>query len=336
MIGLFEPVCAPWKVDGDPGRLLVRRAAARTGTAWRRTWRRRWHRIPVSIDVGVRKFFCGPESFTPDLQPIVGEAPGAAQLLRRGRAQLDRHPDRRRDRPGAGALDRRRPARRRRHRDEHRPAAPRTSATRSTGRPGPSSRSGMVYQCHYPGRSMRTARGAKLSPLHHRLVERRAYFRDVSGWESADWYAPEGVEPDGRRAVLGPAELVPLLGGRAPGGPRGRDPHGHVVHVEVPRAGPRRRPRAGTDLGEPGRRRCRRHHVHPVAQRGRHARGRPDGDQARRRPVLGGRLRHGAPPRRDLDAPPPRRRARVRHRRHRRPTPRSTSRVRARASCSRR
>jgi len=25
--------------------------------------------------VGARKLFCGPESFTPDLAPIVGEAP---------------------------------------------------------------------------------------------------------------------------------------------------------------------------------------------------------------------------------------------------------------------
>jgi 4-methylaminobutanoate oxidase (formaldehyde-forming) len=32
-------------------------------------------RIPVSASAGVRKLFCGPESFTPDLQPIVGEAP---------------------------------------------------------------------------------------------------------------------------------------------------------------------------------------------------------------------------------------------------------------------
>ena len=54
---------------------------------------------------------------------------------------------------------------------------------------------GTVYQCHYPGRSMRTARGAKQSPVHHRLVGQRAYFRDVSGWEGADWYAPAGVEP---------------------------------------------------------------------------------------------------------------------------------------------
>ena len=36
---------------------------------------------------------------------------------------------------------------------------------------------------------MQTARGAKLSPLHHRLVAQGAHFRDVSGWEGADWYA---------------------------------------------------------------------------------------------------------------------------------------------------
>jgi hypothetical protein len=32
---------------------------------------------------------------------------------------------------------------------------------------------GMVYQCHYPTRSMQTARGAKRSPLHERLARAR-------------------------------------------------------------------------------------------------------------------------------------------------------------------
>jgi 4-methylaminobutanoate oxidase (formaldehyde-forming) len=54
---------------------------------------------------------------------------------------------------------------------------------------------GMVYQCHYPTRSMLTARGAKRSALHDRLAARGAYFKDVSGWEGADWYAPEGAPP---------------------------------------------------------------------------------------------------------------------------------------------
>ncbi|HSL25250.1 MAG TPA: aminomethyltransferase family protein, partial [Acidimicrobiia bacterium] len=44
-------------------------------------------------------------------------------------------------------------------------------------------------------RSMQTARGIKLSPIHQRLAHRGAYFREVSGWEGADWFAPCGVKP---------------------------------------------------------------------------------------------------------------------------------------------
>ncbi len=54
----------------------------------------------------------------------------------------------------------------------------------------------MVYQCHYPTRSMTTARGAKKSAIYDRLAARGAYFRDVSGWEGADWYAPPGEKAD--------------------------------------------------------------------------------------------------------------------------------------------
>ena len=54
---------------------------------------------------------------------------------------------------------------------------------------------GMVYKCHYPTMTPQTARGVKTSAIHDRLVAARAYFRDVSGWEGADWYAPEGFEP---------------------------------------------------------------------------------------------------------------------------------------------
>jgi 4-methylaminobutanoate oxidase (formaldehyde-forming) len=42
---------------------------------------------------------------------------------------------------------------------------------------------------------MQTARGIKHSAVHGRLVAERACFRDVSGWEGADWFAPQGVEP---------------------------------------------------------------------------------------------------------------------------------------------
>ena len=35
----------------------------------------------------------------------------------------------------------------------------------------------------------------KKSAVHDRLAAAGAYFRDVSGWEGADWYAPAGHEP---------------------------------------------------------------------------------------------------------------------------------------------
>ena len=30
------------------------------------------NRVPRSLEVGVSTFFCGPESFTPDLGPVLG------------------------------------------------------------------------------------------------------------------------------------------------------------------------------------------------------------------------------------------------------------------------
>jgi 4-methylaminobutanoate oxidase (formaldehyde-forming) len=43
---------------------------------------------------------------------------------------------------------------------------------------------------------MTTARGAKKSPFYDRLAARGAFFRDVSGWEGADWYGEDGARDD--------------------------------------------------------------------------------------------------------------------------------------------
>ncbi|MFO0632359.1 MAG: FAD-dependent oxidoreductase [Nannocystaceae bacterium] len=190
MIGLFEPVCAPWRVDGVPedfsfGDLAPDwdRMAPYLETAMRR--------VPIALDTGVKKFFCGPESFTPDLRPIVGEAPElrnyfvAAGLnsigiitgggLGRVLAHWIMH-----GRPDVDVtgmnIDRL-------QRYQCNPEYRRTRTVESLG---------MVYQCHYPTRTMQTARDAKRSPLHDRLAAAGACFRDVSGWEGADWYAPPG------------------------------------------------------------------------------------------------------------------------------------------------
>jgi glycine cleavage system aminomethyltransferase T/glycine/D-amino acid oxidase-like deaminating enzyme len=193
MLGMFEPVCAPWKVDGIPADFSF----GELPPDWDRMspfLEKTMSRIPISTQVGIRKFFCGPESFTPDLAPVIGEAPELRNyfvaaglnsigiLTGGGIGRLMAHwiatgrPDM--DVTGMN-IDRLHPYQ----------ANPEYRATRTV------ESLGMVYATHYPGRSMRTARGAKLSPVHHRLVEQGAFFRDVSGWEGADWYAPAGTVP---------------------------------------------------------------------------------------------------------------------------------------------
>lgn len=194
MIGLFEAACAPWKVGGVPEDFSF----GEIPPDWERMTpylEKAMSRVPVSLETGVRKFFCGPESFTPDLQPIVGEAPelknyfvaaglnsigiltggGLGRVLANWILT---------GKPGADItgfnIDRL-------HTYQSNPEYRRTRTVESLG---------MVYQCHYPTRSMMTARGAKRSPWHDRLAARGAYFRDVSGWESPDWYGEPGTTPD--------------------------------------------------------------------------------------------------------------------------------------------
>ncbi|MEV4413475.1 FAD-dependent oxidoreductase [Catellatospora sp. NPDC049609] len=201
MIGLFEALCAPWKVDGIPDSFSF----GELPPDWDRMapyLEKAMSRIPISTEVGVRKFFCGPESFTPDLAPIVGEAPELRNYFVAaglnsigiltgggiGRAMahwiLNGRPDI--DVTGMN-IDRL-------HSYQSNPAYRATRTVESLG---------MVYAPHYPGKSMETARGAKLSPLHERLAAQRAYFKDVSGWESPDWYAPEGQQPKVERLSWG-------------------------------------------------------------------------------------------------------------------------------------
>jgi heterotetrameric sarcosine oxidase gamma subunit len=193
MLGLFEPACAPWQVAGIPQGFSFGEIAPdwdRMGPYLERTM----SRVPVVEHAGIKKLFCGPESFTPDLLPIVGEAPelrnyfvaaglnsigiltgggigrAVAQWIADGRPDID---------VTAINIDRL-------HRYQVNPEYRATRTVESLG---------LVYATHYPNRPVQTARGAKLSPVHQRLVAEGAYFRDVSGWEGADWYAADGTEP---------------------------------------------------------------------------------------------------------------------------------------------
>ena len=194
MVGLFEPHAAAWSVDGIP------RDA--TFTTLKPDWDRMspflekaMARVPVTLEVGVRTFFCGPESFTPDLMPAVGEAPGikgyfvaagmnsVGVLSAGGLGRVLAHwivsglPD-----VDVTAWD---VARFRT--DQLEPAYRRERTTEILG---------TVYAAHTPGKQLLTMRNRLLSPVHDRLVANGGLMREVSGWEGADWFAGYGIVPE--------------------------------------------------------------------------------------------------------------------------------------------
>ena len=194
MVGLFETVCAPWRVEGIPEDFSFGELPA----DWDRLTpflERAMSRVPVTAEVGMKKLFCGPESFTPDLRPIVGEAPelrgyfvaaglnSIGVLTGGGLGRVLAHwivtgtPDV--DVTGFN-IDRL-------HVTQANPEYRRQRTVESLG---------LVYKCHYPDMSLVTARGVRKSPFHDRLAAAGAYFREVSGWESPGWYGAPGTEPD--------------------------------------------------------------------------------------------------------------------------------------------
>ncbi len=192
MVGMFEPICAPWHIDRIPEHFSFDEINPDVDRMMP-FFEKAMSRVPISMDVGIKKLFCGPESFTPDLLPIVGEAPelknyfvaaglnsigiltggGLGRIMAHwivnGRADVD---------VTAMNIDRL-------HSYQNNPEYRKHRTVESLGK---------VYKCHYPTMSPKTARGAKKSPFYDRLAARGAYFRDVSGWEGADWYAPQGKE----------------------------------------------------------------------------------------------------------------------------------------------
>ena len=74
LVGLFEPEAAPWSLDRIPQDL----GFAVLPPDWERMGgflSDAMDRFPRLHEAGIKTFFCGPESFTADNGPLVGEAP---------------------------------------------------------------------------------------------------------------------------------------------------------------------------------------------------------------------------------------------------------------------
>jgi 4-methylaminobutanoate oxidase (formaldehyde-forming) len=192
MIGLFEPQAAAWNLDRIPddfsfGELEpdLDRMAPHLERAYRR--------VPATVELGVRKYFCGPESFTPDLAPLVGETPElrscyvAAGLNSLGILN------------GAGVghvlahwiVDGLPPI------DVTGINVNRFSKcenTRAFRRDRTPETLGKSFGQHYPNDEWHSARNVKRSVLHERLAAAGAYFAESYRWEIADWFAPSAAQ----------------------------------------------------------------------------------------------------------------------------------------------
>jgi len=137
----------------------------------------------------VRKLFCGPESFTPDLAPLVGETPelrncfvacgmnslgilngaGTGKVL--AEWIVSGHPQT--DVTGINVN-----------------RFTKNEATQAFRRDRGPELLGKMFGQHYHNESFNTARNVKRSALYDRLKSKGAYFTESHSWELPDWFAP--------------------------------------------------------------------------------------------------------------------------------------------------
>jgi len=193
LMGCFEPVAKPWGMQGIPEDFCfdslpedydhfepILTAAVR--------------RVPALGNTGIQLFFNGPESFTPDDRYYIGEAPevrdlfvatgfnsvGIAASGGAGKVVADWIRDRCPPMDLADVDVRRALPFQRNRRYLH----DRTVETL-----------GLLYAMHWPYYQYQTARGARRTPLHDRLVAAGACMGETAGWERPNWYGEPGSTP---------------------------------------------------------------------------------------------------------------------------------------------
>jgi heterotetrameric sarcosine oxidase gamma subunit len=193
LFGLFEPKAAPWSVDGVPKDFTF----GEINPDWDRMMpfvEDAMQRIPALETAGIHKFFCGPESFTPDLGPMMGLAPeldnfyvaagfnslGILMGGGAGKVMAQWIVD------GVSDVDTTEIDIARMLPFENTPKYLQDRTVEVLG---------FMFEDGYPNKQFTTARNVRKSAFHEPMKAAGAYFGAYAGWEYPDWFAPEGVEP---------------------------------------------------------------------------------------------------------------------------------------------
>ena len=194
VVGGFEPEAKPWVA---PDRIPYPFEFRLLDEDWEHfsvLMDSALERVPALHETGIRKFYNGPESFTPDNQFIVGEAPnvrgffvgagfnsvGIATAGGAGKALAEWVVEGEPTMDLVGV-------------DLRRFAGFNGNNRWLRDRVGEIL--GLHYQVPWPNRELETARPFRRSPLHALLAGRNACFGSKMGWERPNYFAPPGRDP---------------------------------------------------------------------------------------------------------------------------------------------
>ena len=194
LVGAFEKKAVPWGQNGVPKDFAFDELEGHVEQQLLPVLEAAMERVPMLKNAGWRTFFCGPESFTPDDQFHVGESPelknfflacglnsvgiqtsgglgfALAEWMDKGYPTMELW---------SNDISRMMPFHGTQYFLQHR-----VSETL-----------GLLYENHYPFRQYASSRDVRHSPIHERLQANNACFGEAAGWERANWFAPDGVEP---------------------------------------------------------------------------------------------------------------------------------------------
>ena len=193
LVGCFEPVAKPWGMNGIPDDFSFE-TLPEDFEHFEPILNAAVQRVPALADAGIQLFFNGPESFTPDDRYYIGETPEVRDLfVATGFNSVGIA-------AGGGAgkvvaqwiVDRRPPM------DladvDIRRIAP-FQANRRYLHDRTVETLGLLYAMHWPYYQYETARGARRTPLHDRLIAAGACMGETAGWERPNWFAAPGSAP---------------------------------------------------------------------------------------------------------------------------------------------